>query len=134
MNAPDPTVMSAHTSVNLTGGDQTAMMFGAVLLFVDLLFVLAAVVQARSQDNRYWLVWGLLTVAAPFLGYAAWRLFGAKDLEKPGDLLPSLEPRHEFSPALDRFVVCNPARPRLQVIGGGLPSVGAPLLRARAGR
>ena len=134
MNAPDSTVMSAHTSVNVTGGDRTMMMFGAVLLFVDLLFVLVAVVQARSQDNRYWLAWGLLTVAAPFVGYAAWRLLGAKDLVSPSELLPFREPRHEFSPALDRFVVRNPACPRLRVIGGGLPSVGAPLLRARAGR
>ena len=134
MNAPGSTVMSAHTSVNLTGGDQTVMLFGTVLLFVDLLFVLVAVLQARSQDNRHWLVWGLLTLAAPFVGYAAWRLFGAKDLESPGELLPLREQRHEFSPVLDRFVIPNSARPRLRVIGGGLPNVGAPLLRARAGR
>jgi hypothetical protein len=71
------------------GADLTAALpFVVMATFLDLLFVVVTVAQARAQENENRWTWGLIVLGAPFLGYLLWRLFGARDDGSPGSLLP----------------------------------------------
>jgi len=87
LNTPDPTFSPKITPLN-TSDAHTVLLFVVLIVFFNLLFVLITVAQARAQGNRAWWLWGLISLAAPFVGYLIWRVFGASDDGSPGQLLP----------------------------------------------
>ena len=64
------------------------MVFAAMAVGFGLLFALITSAQALSQGNRRWWLWGAIALLAPFLGYAVWRLVGARDDGSPEETLP----------------------------------------------
>lgn len=61
-----------------------ALVFGAIAAFADVTLAVIVLLQGRQRGEDS-IVWALLTLLLPFLGYAAWRVWANAGDNKGAD-------------------------------------------------
>jgi len=69
-------------------GSSAALLFWALAILFDLVFVLAVVKEALERDANP-LAWGVLTLCLPLVGYAIWKASTSRE-DSPPDMSPIL--------------------------------------------